>query len=79
MAPNTLHAVWTIENAICYGGHFYSASTLLASVVGIIHTFIGKALLTNTHHTPSRFLLRRIVHYFHHVFVVQGGSTHESG
>ncbi|KAH6899606.1 hypothetical protein BKA70DRAFT_1437414 [Coprinopsis sp. MPI-PUGE-AT-0042] len=34
MAPNTMHAVWTMENSICYGGHFYSVATLLPTVVG---------------------------------------------
>jgi hypothetical protein len=67
-----------MENTICHGGHFYSVTTLLATAVGMIHAFIGEALLTNTHHVPSRFLLRKMVHYFHHVFVVQGGVINES-
>ncbi|KAH6902170.1 hypothetical protein BKA70DRAFT_1113287 [Coprinopsis sp. MPI-PUGE-AT-0042] len=74
MAPNTLHAVWTMENSICYGGHFYAVPTLLNTVVGLIHAFIGEDLLTNTQHVESRFLLRRMVHFFHHTFVVQGVS-----
>ncbi|KAH6869832.1 hypothetical protein BKA70DRAFT_1131554 [Coprinopsis sp. MPI-PUGE-AT-0042] len=74
MAPNTVHAVWTMENSICYGGHFYSVSTLLHTVVGLIHAFIGDDVLTNTQHVPSCFLLRRMVHFFHHAFVVQGVS-----
>ncbi|KAH6910439.1 hypothetical protein BKA70DRAFT_1424106 [Coprinopsis sp. MPI-PUGE-AT-0042] len=74
MAPNTVHAIWTMENSICYGGHFYSVSTLLHTVVGLIHAFIGDDVLTNTQHVPSRFLLRRMVHFFHHAFVVQGVS-----
>ncbi|KAH6871656.1 hypothetical protein BKA70DRAFT_1450930 [Coprinopsis sp. MPI-PUGE-AT-0042] len=76
MAPNTVHAVWTMENSICYGGHFYSVPTLLSTVVGLIHAFIGEDFLTNTQHVASRFLLRRMVHFFHHAFVVQGISTH---
>ncbi|KAH6887774.1 hypothetical protein BKA70DRAFT_1122083, partial [Coprinopsis sp. MPI-PUGE-AT-0042] len=74
MAPNTMHAVWTMENSICYGGHFYAIPTLLNTVVGLIHAFIGEDLLTNTQHVASRFLLRRMLHFFHHAFVVQGVS-----
>ncbi|KAH6913575.1 hypothetical protein BKA70DRAFT_1082886, partial [Coprinopsis sp. MPI-PUGE-AT-0042] len=75
MAPNTLHAVWTMENAVCHGGHFYSVPTLLETVVGLIHAFIGEADLTNTAHNPSRLLLRRMVHFFHHCFVVRQPSS----
>ncbi|KAH6868940.1 hypothetical protein BKA70DRAFT_1242686 [Coprinopsis sp. MPI-PUGE-AT-0042] len=78
MAPNMIHAVWTMENSICYGRHFYSVATLLPTVVGVIHAFIGEAQLTNTQHSPSRFLLRRMVHFFHYTFVCQGGFTAES-
>ncbi|KAH6876508.1 hypothetical protein BKA70DRAFT_1055008, partial [Coprinopsis sp. MPI-PUGE-AT-0042] len=74
MAPNTLHAVWTMENSICYGGHFYAVPNLLDTVVGLIHAFIGEDFLTNTQHVESRFLLRRMVHFFHHAFVVQDGN-----
>ncbi|KAH6888288.1 hypothetical protein BKA70DRAFT_1027610, partial [Coprinopsis sp. MPI-PUGE-AT-0042] len=73
MAPNTMHAVWTMENSICYGGHFYSVATLLPTVVGVIHAFIGEASLTNTDHFPSRLLLRRMVHFFHFAFICKGG------
>ncbi|KAH6902505.1 hypothetical protein BKA70DRAFT_1026160, partial [Coprinopsis sp. MPI-PUGE-AT-0042] len=77
MAPNTLHAVWTMENAICHGGHFYSIATMLTTVVGLIHAFIGDADLTNTVHIPSRLLLRKMVHFFHHTFVVQDDAESE--
>ena len=71
MAPNTMHAVWTMENSICHGGHFYSIPTLLKTAIGVIHAFIGEALLTNTDHADSRFLLRKMVHFFHHSLVVR--------
>ncbi|KAH6874092.1 hypothetical protein BKA70DRAFT_1449740 [Coprinopsis sp. MPI-PUGE-AT-0042] len=74
MAPNTMHAVWTMRDSICYGGHFYAVPALLNTVVGLIHAFIGEDLLTNTQHMASRFLLRRMLHFFHHAFVVQGVS-----
>jgi hypothetical protein len=66
-----MHAVWTMENSICYGGHFYAVPNLLDTVVGLIHAFIGDDVLTNTQHVASRFLLCKMVHYFHHAFVVQ--------
>ncbi|KAH6901004.1 hypothetical protein BKA70DRAFT_1437233 [Coprinopsis sp. MPI-PUGE-AT-0042] len=46
----------------------------ILDLVGLIHTFIGEDFLTNTQHVESRFLLRRMVHFFHHAFVVQGVS-----
>ncbi|KAH6891575.1 hypothetical protein BKA70DRAFT_1119956, partial [Coprinopsis sp. MPI-PUGE-AT-0042] len=75
MAPNTPHAVWTLEDSICHGGHFYTIPTLLDTAAGLIHTFIRDGDVTNTSHTAaSRLLLRRLVHYFHQSFIVNDGS-----
>ena len=73
MAPNVAHAVFTLEDSICHGGHFYSIPMILRSVVGMIHTFVRDDDLTNTNHTPaSRMLLRRILYYLHQVFIEKG-------
>ncbi|KAH6918234.1 hypothetical protein BKA70DRAFT_1036121, partial [Coprinopsis sp. MPI-PUGE-AT-0042] len=79
MAPHTPHAVWTMEDAICHGGHFYSISTLSQTVVGMIHTFVRDEDLTNTSHTAaSRLLLRRIVHFLHQAFVLKNENANSS-
>jgi hypothetical protein len=65
MRPNTPHAVFTPEHAVCHGGHFYSTSTLQQTLFGIVHAFIGGQVVTNTEHMPSRKLLRRMAHFFY--------------
>ncbi|KAH6909845.1 hypothetical protein BKA70DRAFT_1425560 [Coprinopsis sp. MPI-PUGE-AT-0042] len=75
MAPNTPHAIWTLEDSICHGGHFYTIPALLDTAAGLVHTFIRDGDVTNTSHTAaSRLLLRRLVHYFHQSFVINNGS-----
>jgi hypothetical protein len=70
MRPNTPHMVYTLESAICHGGHFYSISTIRDSVYGIYRTFSASGLLTNTEHTKdARLLLRRLVAFLHYIFV----------
>ena len=67
MRPNTPHAVLTIEHSICYGGHFYVMSCMTDTLFGMTHAFVADSYITNTHHTKSRLLLRRMV-----IFVYQG-------
>jgi hypothetical protein len=63
MKPSTLHAVVTFEASICHGGHLYPMSTMRNTMYGIMHTFVGSSVLTNTEHTTdSRMLLRRDYH-----------------
>jgi hypothetical protein len=79
MRPNTPHLVYTMESAICHGGHFYCMSTIRDSIFGIFHTFSASSLLTNTEHTKdARLLLRRIVTYIHYVFVRREFDTSQS-
>jgi len=60
MGPGTVHAVVTPKASICHGGHLYAMSTMSKTVYGILHTFVGSSVLTNTQHTTdSRMLLRR--------------------
>jgi hypothetical protein len=68
MKPSTLHAVVTFEASICHGGHFYPMSTMRNTMYGIMHTFVGSSVLTNTEHTTdSRMLLQRLVsHVYSH-------------
>ncbi|KAJ3499602.1 hypothetical protein NLJ89_g10083 [Agrocybe chaxingu] len=73
MRPNTPHLVYTFGHTIAYGGHFYSTSVLRDTAFGVMHTFVGSSVLTNTSHYPSRHLLRRMVYFFHES-LVRGSS-----
>lgn len=61
MRPGVPHSVYGVENTIIHGGHFYCASQMQAIVQSLVHTFILSDFISNTFHTPSRELLRRIV------------------
>lgn len=65
MRPNTPHAVFTPAHTVCHGGHFYSTPNLQQTLFGIVHAFIGGQLLTNTEHSKSRGLLRRMIQFFY--------------
>lgn len=70
MRPNTPHYVVTPKAAICHGGHFYATSTIRETVFGVFHMFSLSKCITNTEHSlDSRFLLQRLIIYFHHELV----------
>jgi hypothetical protein len=69
MRPNTLHAVFTPEDVICYGGHFYAASTMQDTMFGVVHTFIAHRVLTNAEKPSSILILQRIAAFYHDVLV----------
>lgn len=71
MQPGVPHFVITLDNSICYGGHFYGTTTMQLTLQSLIHTFVLDKFLTNTTHQPSRLLLRRIL-LFYHVGLVDG-------
>ena len=67
MRPDSLHAVITIEHSICSGGHFFVMSCMTDTLIGMTHAFMADSYITNTYHTKSRLLLRRMV-----IFVYMG-------
>jgi len=69
MRPNTPHAVFTPENAICHGGHFYAATTMTDTFYGITHSFVADSLITNVQHQNSRRMIRKIVDLYYSAFV----------
>jgi hypothetical protein len=80
MRPNTLHAVYTPEHAVCRGGHFYATSTMQDTFVGLVHAFICDKFITNTSHAPSRFILAEMINFYHTALVknnlrANGGSS----
>lgn len=70
MRPNTPHMVFTIEDSIVHGSHFYCTSTLTDTFAGIVHCLIAENVVTNTSHFSSRALLLRMLHHFHQEFIV---------
>jgi hypothetical protein len=70
MRPNTPHMVFSIEDSICCGSHFYTTSTLSDTFSALVHCLIADNVVTNTSHLPSRALLLRIIHYFHEEFII---------
>ena len=75
MRPNTPHAVFTPEDTIAMGGHFYSFSNMQDTIAGIIHTCIIDHVITNTEHPDTRVLLFRMLQYLYK-FYVQGSDRH---
>lgn len=70
MPPCTPHAVFTMSNALCKGGFFYSFKTMVETFSGIIHTIFLQYDVTNTDHPRSRPVICRMVHYLHQKTVV---------
>ena len=61
MRPGVPHFVFGPEDAICYGGHFYTTSLMQMTLQSLVHSFVVGDFVTNITHHPSRSLLRRIV------------------
>lgn len=74
MRPNTPHAVFTPEDCIVLGGHFYTFHGLQDTVYGIIHCFTMDNILTNSEHPDARVLLFRMMQYVYK-FYVQGENA----
>lgn len=69
MRPNLPHCVVTPIPSICLGGHYYLASTLMDSIIGMYHHFVGSDVLTNTDHgIASHALLVRMLAYYYQYF-----------
>ena len=71
MRPNTLHAVYTPEHAVCRGGHYYATSTMQDTFSGLIHTFVCELTVTNAIYPESRFILAEMINFYHTVLVKQ--------
>jgi hypothetical protein len=55
------HWVLGTSNAICIGRHFYGASTIRASVIAIVHTFLLGGAVTNEDYQETRTLLYQLL------------------
>ena len=71
MRPNTPHYVVTLENSIVHGRHFYSSSTMIDTVLGVVRTFLMGIGVTNALHDNTRVLLRRMMVMWVDVLVIK--------
>jgi len=71
MRPNTPHAVFTPEDAICHGGHYYAASTMSDTFYGIVHSFVVDKLIANIQHQNSRRMIRKIIDLYYSAFILK--------
>jgi hypothetical protein len=60
MRPCTVHYVVSTEDAIVLGRHFYSTSTMMATISGIVHTFVTGNFAINDSHVRTRTMINRI-------------------
>src|SRR5271156_2643268 len=61
MPPGVPHWVLSTSNAICVGRHFYGASTIRLSIIGIVHVFFLEGFITNEDHLQTRTLLYQLL------------------
>lgn len=71
MRPNTLHAVYTPEHAVCRGGHYYATSTMQDTFTALVHTFVIDLMVTNATYLESRFVLAEMINFYHNALVRQ--------
>lgn len=78
MRPNTLHAVFTPEHAVCQGGHYYATSTIQDTLSGILHTFVCELAVTNASYPESRFILAEMINFYHTALVKEAITNGQS-
>ena len=80
MRPNTLHAVYTPEHAVCRGGHYYATSTMQDTFSGLVHTLILELVATNAVYPESRVILAEMINFYHTALVkkstIKGQSSY---
>ncbi|KAL0572373.1 hypothetical protein V5O48_009588 [Marasmius crinis-equi] len=64
MRPCTPHYVVTLENSLCHGSHFFAATTMTDTCVGIMHTFTHQLHITNQPDVEHRLTLARVMCYW---------------
>lgn len=65
MRPNTLHAVLTITDSLCHGGHFLATSCLDRTVYGAVHSFFEGNVATNIDHPSIQGRMNSIACFFY--------------
>ena len=77
MRPNTLHAVYTPEHAVCRGGHFYATSTMQDTFCALVHTFACDLVATNATYPEARFIMTEMINFYHTILVKQAINNGE--
>ena len=62
MRPGTLHWVLSISNTICVGQYFYASSTIMHSIIALVHTSLLGGAITNEKHLETKTLLYQMMH-----------------
>jgi hypothetical protein len=65
MQPGVEHIVFTLDNSIVVGSHFFSEVTLLKSMSSGLREHFWGRYGTNTSHLGSEVILCRILAYYH--------------
>lgn len=71
MRPNTLHAVYSPDHAVCRGGHFYATSTIQDMFSGMVHCLVCNYVSTNSCYPESRFIMAEMINFYHMALVKQ--------
>lgn len=71
MRPCTPHYVLTTDHSITMGRHFYAASTITRSCLGMVHCFVMSTSITNTVHDNTRALLHRLMSMWYNHYCVR--------
>ncbi|KDR72195.1 hypothetical protein GALMADRAFT_229041 [Galerina marginata CBS 339.88] len=77
LPPNKPHSVFTSDNSICHGGHFYLSTTMTDTLVGIFQNFFCNSISTNTDHVEWRDLIHRMTVFYHDI-IVTGSPIRDS-
>ena len=64
MRPGTLHWVLGTANAICTGRHFYASSTIMPSIISLLHTSLLAGALTNESKPELCTLFYQMMHFW---------------
>lgn len=63
MRPGTVHVVYTLQDSIAVGGHFYTPNTMFNSYMAGIHEHSLGRYSTNTEHLAAEGILFRYARY----------------
>lgn len=74
MRPGTRHMVLTVDDSFALGGHFYSKSTLTATLRSIVYEHYFGPYITNSGHLTSASILFRLVASYRRV-IMNGQSV----
>jgi hypothetical protein len=66
MRPGDIHIVYTLQDSIVIGGHFYSDSTFRLSMMVGLHEHRFGRYSTNTEHLGGASILYRYIRYLQH-------------